>query len=206
MKPSSCLPQLVLITPAILAQSSPPSAEPTLLQDCQTDLLFNNYFGPVPNNISQSYDNYWKSTGAPACVYSQGTIPCEALSSSIAACGFEANPQGCFCLAVAQNSCPSLCRNGSDASLFVRWILNRYCFGPKLTTEETCKNPSITPTSSPNSFQPPLNMSVEEYKAVWEITTTSKSLLTKTCLPGSGQLRTIPLAFQVLLPRIIVPP
>ena len=168
MKPSNYLPQLVLITPAILAQSSLPSAEPTLLQNCQTDLLFNNYFGPVANNISHSYDNYWKSTGAPSCVYSQGGIPCEALNSSIAACGFEANPQGCFCLAVAQNSCPSLCRNGSDASLFVRWILDRYCFGPKLTTEETCKNPSITPTSLPNLFQPPLEMSVDEYKAVWE--------------------------------------
>ena len=168
MKSSNYLPLLVLITPAIHAQSSPLSAEPTVLQNCQTDLLFNNYFGPVADNISQSYDNYWKSTGAPSCVYSPGTIPCETLNSSIAACGFEANSQGCFCLAVAQSSCPSLCRNGSDASLFVRWILDRYCFGPELATEETCKNPSLTPTSSPNLFQPPLSMSAEEYKAVWK--------------------------------------
>lgn len=168
MKPFNCLPLLILITPAIHAQPSPLAAQPTLLQNCQTDLLFNNYFGPVADNISQSYDNYWKSTGAPSCVYSQGTIPCEALNSSIAACGFEAKSQGCFCLAVAQNSCPSLCRHGSDPSLFVRWILDRYCFGPELATEETCKNPSITPTSSPGLFQPPLNMSVEEYKAVWK--------------------------------------
>ena len=168
MKSSRYLPLLVLITPAIHAQSTPLPAEPTLLQNCQTDLLFNNYFGPVADNFSQSYDNYWKSTGAPSCVYSQGTVPCETLNSSIAACGFEANSQGCFCLAVAQSSCPSLCRNGSDASLFVRWILDRYCFGPELATEETCKNPSVTPTSSPNLFQPPLSMSVEEYKAVWE--------------------------------------
>ena len=168
MKASNCLPLLILIIPTIHAQSSALSASPTLLQDCQTDLLFDNYFGPVADNSSQSYDNYWKSTGAPSCVYSQDTIPCEALNSSIAACGFEANSQGCFCLAVAQNSCPSLCRHDSDASLFVRWILDRYCFGPNLTTQETCKNPSITPDSSPTLFQPPLNMSVEGYKTIWE--------------------------------------
>lgn len=168
MKASNSLPLLFLIIPAIDAQSSALSGSPTLLQDCHTDLLFNNYFGPVAENSSQSYDNYWHSTGAPSCVYSQETIPCEALNSSISACGFEANAQGCFCLAVAQNSCPSLCRQGPDASLFVRWILDRYCFGPKLTTQETCKNPSITPDSSPALFQPPLNMSVDEYKIIWE--------------------------------------
>lgn len=173
MKASSYLPQLVLIVPVIRAQ------EPTLLQNCQTDILFNNYFGQLADyvsqshgihyyNISQSYYSYWKSTGAPSCLYRQGTTPCEALNSSITACGFEANAQGCFCLAVAQNPCPSLCRNGSDASLFVRWILNRYCFGPKLATVETCKNPYATPTLSPNLFQPPLDMSVEEYKVIWK--------------------------------------
>ena len=168
MKPSICLPPLILTIPAIHAQSSQLSANPTLLQNCQTDLLFSNYFGPIADNISQKYDDYWKSTGAPSCVYSQDTIPCEALNSSIAACGFEANSQGCFCLAVAQNSCPSLCRHGPDASLFVRWILDRYCFGPNLATQETCKNSSNTPHSSPTLFQPPLNMSVDEYKTIWE--------------------------------------
>ncbi len=168
MKISSCMLLLILMTPAIHAQSSALSADPTLLQNCQTDLLFNNYFGPVAVNISQSFDNYWKSTGAPSCVYSQDTIPCEALNSTIAACGFEANSQGCFCLAVAQNSCPFLCRHDSDASRFLHWILNKYCFGPNLATQETCKNPSITPKSSPSLFQPPLNMSVEEYKTIWK--------------------------------------
>ena len=168
MKPSNCLPLLILITPAIHAQSSALPASPTLLQNCQTDLLFNNYFGPVANNSSQSYENYWQSTGAPSCVYNQDDIPCEALNSSIADCGFEANPQGCFCLAVAQNSCPSLCRHGPDASLFVGWILGKYCFGSNLTTQETCKDKSLTPYSSPSLFQPPLNMSVEEYKTIWE--------------------------------------
>ena len=147
MRPSICVSLLILITQATHAQSSALSANPTSLQNCQTDWLINTYFGPVG---SQNYDSYWKSTGAPSCVYSQGYIPCEALNSSIAACGFEKTFQGCFCLAVAQSSCPSLCRHGSDASLFIRWILDHYCFGG------TCTKPS------------PLNMSVEEYKAVWE--------------------------------------
>ena len=168
MKASNCLPLLILIIPVIHAQSPALSASPTLLQDCQTDLLFNNYFGPIANKSSQNYEGYWQSTGAPSCVYSQDATPCEALNSSIADCGFEANPQGCFCLAVAQNSCPSLCRHGPDASLFVRWILDEYCFGPQLTTLETCQNQSITPYSSPSLFQPPLNISVEEYKTIWE--------------------------------------
>ena len=168
MKMSSCILLLILMTPAIHAQSSALSANPTLLQNCQTDLLFNNYFGLVADNISQSFDNYWESTGAPSCVYSQDNIPCEALNSAITPCGFEANSQGCFCLAVAQNPCPSLCRHDSDASRFLHWILNKYCFGPNLATQETCKNSSITPKSSPSLFQPPLNVSVEEYKTIWK--------------------------------------
>ncbi|KAK0514037.1 hypothetical protein JMJ35_003759 [Cladonia borealis] len=161
MKASNCLPLLILIIPA---QSATPSGPPTLLQDCQPDLLFSIYF----NTSYQYYENYWQSTGAPSCWYSQDATPCEALYSSIADCGFEANSQGCFCLAVAQNSCPFLCRQGPDASLFIRWILDEYCFGPKLATQKTCENQSITPYSSPSLFQPPLNISVEEYKTIWK--------------------------------------
>lgn len=167
MRPLVWLPGLLSILRTTSAQLVALPGGPTLLQNCQTDLLFTNYFGQVADNISQSFDDYWKSTGAPQCVYSQDDIPCEALNSSITACGFEANSQGCFCRAVAATSCPSLCRHNSDASLFVRWILDHYCFGPNLATEETCKNPSITPKSSPNSFQTPLNITVEEYKSMW---------------------------------------
>ena len=158
---------LSLLIPTLSAQSIALSGSPTLLQNCQTDLLFTNYFGHVSDDISQSFDDYWKSTGAPKCVYSHDYIPCEALNSSISTCGLEANPQGCFCRAVAETPCPSLCRHNSDASLFVRWILDKYCFGPNLTTEATCKSPSRTPDSSPSSFQSPLNVTVEEYKSMW---------------------------------------
>ena len=158
----------MLLTHTVLTQSSLSSGSPTSLQNCNTDLLFPSYLGQSDENSLKPFDSYWKSTGAPKCAYDFGEIGCEALNSSLVQCKTADNPQGCFCLAVAETPCPSLCRQKSDPPHYVRWILEHYCFGPHLATTETCKDSTIQPKTHPDAFQPPLNITRDEFKTLWK--------------------------------------
>ena len=159
---------LVSIIPTILTRSTRSSDSPTSLQDCNTDLLFPSYLGHSDESNLQSFDDYWKSTGAPKCTYDFGVIGCEALNSSLAQCKTADNPQGCFCLVVANIPCPSLCRHNSDPPQYLRWILEHYCFGPNLATTETCKNSNLQPKDNPDAFQPPLTITKDAFKTLWK--------------------------------------
>lgn len=150
------------------AQQNTASSTLAQLQNCKTELLFTDYLDGAGETDTVAYEQYWQSTGAPKCAYDYGQIGCLAMNSSLAACVSSPNPQGCFCLAVAQHSCPDLCRHNSDPSTYTQWILEHYCFGPHLTTAETCKNPAVQPNTQPNAFQPPVNMTVEAYKSSWK--------------------------------------
>ena len=151
----------------ITAQQNATSSSLAQLQNCKTDLLFADYFDANEETDIAASENYWRSTGAPKCAYHHGQIGCEALYSNLSACSFSATPQDCFCLNVAEISCPDLCRHKSDPSSYSRWILEHYCFGPQLTTAETCNNPAIQPKTRPDAFQSPLNMTIEAYKSSW---------------------------------------
>ena len=162
--PLACIASAV---PSITAQQDPASSNLAPLQNCETDLLFTYYFDANDESDIAASERYWRSTGAPECVYDYGQIGCEALSFNLSSCSSATNPQGCFCLIVAEISCPDLCRHNSDPSSYVRWILEDYCFGSQLTTADTCKNPAIQPKTQPDAFQSPLNMTVEAYKSLW---------------------------------------
>ena len=151
----------------ITAQGNAASSRLAQLQNCKTDLLFADYFDANEETDIAASESYWRSTGAPECAYHQGQIGCEALYSNLSACSFSATPQGCFCLNVADISCPDLCRHNSDPSRYIRWILEHYCFGPQLTAPETCNNQALQPTTHPDAFQPPLNMTVEAFESSW---------------------------------------
>ena len=151
----------------ITAQQNTASNSLAQLQNCKTDQLFADYFDASEGTDTTAFESYWRSTGAPKCAYDHGQIGCEALYSNLSACSFSATSQGCFCLNVAEISCPNLCRHNSDPSSYTWWILEHYCFGPQLTTAETCKNPNIQPKTHPDAFQSPLNMTVEAYKSSW---------------------------------------
>ena len=152
---------------SITAQQHVASSSLAQLQNCKTDLLLADYFDANEETDVAASESYWRSTGAPKCAYHDGQIGCGALYSNLSDCGFEATPQGCFCLNVAYVSCPDLCRHNSDPSSYTRWILEHYCFGPQLTTAETCNDPAIQPKTQPGAFQSPLNMTVEAYKSSW---------------------------------------
>lgn len=155
---------IVSAVQTITAQRNAASSSLAQLQKCKTDLLFADYFDANETDIAAS-ESYWRSTGAPKCAYHQGQIGCGALYTNLSACSFSAIPQGCFCLNVADISCPDLCRHNSDPSSYTRWILEHYCFGPQLTAAETCNNPAIQPKTQPDTFQSPLNITVEAYKS-----------------------------------------
>lgn len=158
---------IVSAVQTITAQRNAASSSLAQLQNCKTDLLFADYFDANEETDIAASESYWRSTGAPKCAYHQGQIGCEALYTNLSACSFSATPQGCFCLNVADISCPDLCRHNSDPSSYTRWILEHYCFGPQLTAAETCNNPAIQPKTQPDAFQSPLNMTVEAYKSFW---------------------------------------
>ena len=159
----------LLLTCIALAVQSITAQQNTLaqLQNCKTDFLFADFFDANEETDTIASESYWRSTGAPKCAYDHGRIGCWALYSNLSACSVSATPQGCFCLNVAHISCPDLCRHNSDPSSYIRWILEHYCFGPNLTTPETCNNPAIQPKTQPDAFQSPLNMTIEAYKSSW---------------------------------------
>ena len=161
---------LICIASAVLninAQGNTTSSSIGQLQSCKTDLLFTDYFATTEETDTAAFKSYWRSTGAPTCAYDHGHIGCGNLNLTLWGCEDSPTPQRCFCLAVAYTSCPDLCRHNSDPLSYTRWILEHYCFGPHLTTAETCKNPAIQPKTQPDAFQSPLNMTVEAYKSSW---------------------------------------
>ena len=161
------LTRIASAVPSTTAQQDAANNSLARLQNCKTNLLFDDYFDANEETDIAASESYWRSTGAPECAYYHGQIGCGALYSTLSSCRFAATPQGCFCLNVADISCPDLCRHNSDPSSYTRWILEHYCFGPQLTTAETCNNPAIQPKTLPDAFQSPLNMTVEAYKSSW---------------------------------------
>ena len=105
---------------SITTQQDTASSSLAQLQDCKTDQLFADYFNANEETDSAAFESYWRSTEAPKCAYDHGRIGCGALYSNLSACSFSATPQGCFCLNVAEISCPDLCRHNSDPSIYTR--------------------------------------------------------------------------------------